>query len=580
MKKLQYIIAPLLLAGLLLPGCKKDIDTVDFTPVDTIGKVITHNITGQVRDENNLPLAGVLVQAGSKSSQTDENGVFSIQNVEVVDQAVYVRASKTGFFEGSRLFVATEGAKDVVEIHLLEKTLAGSYDSEQAGAISFENVHLSFPADAIVDANGNAYQEDVMVYGNYIDPASQGFLFEMPGDLRAFNTENEEVVLGSYGMMAVALESTSGAPLQVKDGAKVGFSMPVPAHLLATAPSNIPLWHFDEADGFWKEEGEAVLNGNTYEGAVGHFSFWNCDAQFPVIQLEGSIVSPDGDPVPNLWLRAQTAGGLERGGLVTTAGTFKGKFPKDEEITFILRNYCHEVVFEQTVGPFSTDAVLPPFVFDPALIPGTELVNVTGQIVDCNDQPVTNGYLKIHKGGSWFTGFTIDGDGSFDFVMEFCDLNQTVTVEAYDLDNQKKSIAQIAVTSNTLNLGQIQTCDADDEYFIYTLDGDEFYVPGNNTRISPDGDITYFDANVDSLIAVYFQVENNMSDGLYPLGGGPNSYFYVNGLAAFDVSGMEANFLNFSTQPGEYIEGTVGGTFLDNNQDTHTFTGSYRKKQN
>jgi hypothetical protein len=582
MKKFQYILVSLVFAGLLLNGCKKDVDTINFTPIDTIGRVITHDIAGQVRDENNQPVADATIRIGSKTTQTDENGIFTIKSVEVVDEAVYVRANKPGFFEGSRLFIANEGETDIIEIHLLEKRLAGSFAANQSGDISFENIQLSFPADGITDESGNAYSGEVMVYGNYIDPASDGFLFEMPGDLRAFNSEQDEVVLGSYGMMAVELESTDGTKLQVKEGVSVDFSMPVPSHLLASAPTTIPLWHFDEADGFWKEEGEATLNGNTYEGAVGHFSFWNCDAPFPLIRLDGSLVSPDGDPVPNLWISARTNDGLERAGLASTAGTFKGKFPKDEEITFTIKSYCNEVVFEETYGPFSADAVLPPFVLDPDLITNMELVNITGQIVDCNDQPVSNAYLKIYDGTRWFSGYDIEPDGSFDITLSFCELDQnlTLSIEAYDLDTRKKSIAQVGVVNNTVDFGMLQTCDDDDEYFIYNLDGDEFYIPGTNTRISPDGDITYFDAWVDTLISINFQVENDLSDGLFPLGGGPNSYFYVNGLVASDLSGMEANILNFSTQPGEYIEGTIGGTFIDLNQNTHILTGTYRKKQN
>ncbi|MCB0661627.1 MAG: carboxypeptidase regulatory-like domain-containing protein [Saprospiraceae bacterium] len=580
MKKILNILVPIFVFGLLVTGCKKDIDTIKYNPVSSIGKVINHDIAGQILDENNVPLESVEIHIGSKSTKTDANGVFSISDVEVVDQAVYVTASKAGFFKGSKLFIATEGVKDQVRIHLLAKNLAGTYNASQTGATSFESVNLSFPANAIVDANGNDYAGDVMVYGNYIDPATDGFLFEMPGDLRAFNTDNEEVVLGSFGMMAVELESPSGEKLQVKEGAKVNISMEVPSHLMAAAPSTIPLWHFDETDGFWKEEGQAVLNGNRYEGEVGHFSFWNCDAPFPVIRLDGTVVSPDGDPVPNIWIRARTSDGLESGGLVRTDGSFVGKFPKDKEITFIIISYCNEVIFEETYGPFSADAILPPFVLDPSLITAIELVNITGQIVDCNGQPVSNGYLKITEGNSWFTGYNIEADGSFDFTLSFCELNQTLSVIAYDLDTRKKSVSQVAVTTNNIDLGLLETCEDDDEYFIYTLDGDEFYVPGSNTYISPDGDITYFEAYADSLISIIFQVENNNQAGLFPINASNNRYFYVNGFVGDDVSGLEANILNFPTQSGEYIEGTMGGMFIDRNQGSHTITGTYRKKRN
>jgi hypothetical protein len=105
----------------------------------------------------------------------------------------------------------------------------------------------------------------------------------MPGDLVGLNENNERGALGSLGMVAVELVSASGDPLQVKEGKKVTMKVNVPAAMLATAPATIPMWYFDEARGYWTREGSAELQGNQYVTEVPHFSFWNCDAWFDLV---------------------------------------------------------------------------------------------------------------------------------------------------------------------------------------------------------------------------------------------------------------------------------------------------------
>jgi hypothetical protein len=47
------------------------------------------------------------------------------------------------------------------------------------------------------------------------------------------------------------------------------------------------------------KEGSATKTGSNYVGKVSHFSFWNCDAPFPVVEFEASFVDQAGAPLQN-----------------------------------------------------------------------------------------------------------------------------------------------------------------------------------------------------------------------------------------------------------------------------------------
>ena len=96
-------------------------------------------------------------------------------------------------------------------------------------------------------------------------------------------------LLTSYGMMAVELIDASGSKVQLAEGKLATLSFPIPEAARASAPQEIPLWHFSEA-GVWVEEGFAERRGNMYVGEVSHFTFWNCDIPTQAIELCGRVV--------------------------------------------------------------------------------------------------------------------------------------------------------------------------------------------------------------------------------------------------------------------------------------------------
>ena len=133
---------------------------------------------------------------------------------------------------------------------------------------------------------------------HHLDPSDPTTKDKMPGSLLAQNNSGAQRILETFGMLNVELQDASGNKLQIVNPTSI--EMPISAFQLATAPTTIPLWYFDETLGYWKQEGSATKVGNKYVGTVNHFSWWNCDAPFDQCNLTVTVNNNSGIPISNL----------------------------------------------------------------------------------------------------------------------------------------------------------------------------------------------------------------------------------------------------------------------------------------
>src|ERR1043165_4336937 len=105
MKKiLSFGFAAAIVALLIVFSCQKS-DNNTPNPNNTPVEYITASISGRVLDNNNQPVNGAVITAGTASTTTDLNGNFSISNVSLNKDAGFVKVAKDGFFNGSRTIV-------------------------------------------------------------------------------------------------------------------------------------------------------------------------------------------------------------------------------------------------------------------------------------------------------------------------------------------------------------------------------------------------------------------------------------------------------------------------------------------
>ncbi len=290
--------------ALLLSSCNPDDDAGSTTTdpesnfEENFGAEVSRKFIGQVNDINGNAVQGATVRIGSLSVQTDANGVFLINGASVREKFAYIRVSKTGFMDGSRALIPTSGTNNV-KITLIPATITGTVSSGQSGEVALPSGTKVLFDGSFMDENGAVYSGDVAVSMYHLLPSDENLNTLMPGMLYAETQTGEEALLQTLGMINVELRGSGGQKLQPSEGHPAQIEIMIDATQLATAPTTIPLWHFDPERGYWKEDGIATRQGNKYTGEVSHFSWWNCDTPFPTVGLTVNVVDENGNSLIN-----------------------------------------------------------------------------------------------------------------------------------------------------------------------------------------------------------------------------------------------------------------------------------------
>ncbi len=569
----QTWLLTLLLLVSMFTACKKDKDPVVNNPT------VTSSIFGRVVDENGNGVYGATAIAGGKTTTSDVNGIFRINNASLDKNHAFVKITKSGFFDGSRTFIASSGNINNVEIRLLTKTLKGTFSAASGATVTVTaDATVTFPANAIKKADGTIYTGTVNVYAAYLDPTDANLDTKMPGDLLGVRTDNSESILQSFGMLNVELEDVSSNKLNVADGKEATISATVPASLLATAPITIPLWHFDTNIGLWKEEGSATLTGGKYVGTVKHFSWWNYDKPYIPIKIKFRVVDANGNPIPFLHTHLSLIpGGSGFYPYTDNNGVLEAIMPRNYAFNIAGADACNNFFSIGNYGPFTVDTDLGDIVFNAPSIPQA---TYNGTVVNCSNAIVSNGYVR-YRNGYYDYYVPTDANGNFSFNFLNCSNVTNFTLTAYDMDGLQQGLSQtVTFSTGTVNLGNVSSCgSAIDEYIQYQVDG------GNTIRLESVG-IEYntpmfvYGTDFAGDYSFNFQCAPISGTGSFPILNGlqiqilSNSYY-----TASNFSGLTHVVTNYPAIGG-YIEGTLNGSFIDDATSvSHTVNCSYRIKR-
>jgi uncharacterized protein (TIGR02145 family) len=443
MRKNNYILLLLSITLIQTNSCKKiDIGSYKFNP-KILGTAIKTSVKGSVDDEYGNKVSGAIVTAGSQTVTTDIAGVFILEDIDAFEKIGYVKVEKQGYFTGSRSFVPATGGASVT-IRLLSNRKSGTISASTGGKVSAEGVEVNFTPGIIVK-NKVRYSGTVNVSIQYINPTSEFFEEEMPGNL--YGVKNDELMgLTSYGMVGVELKDDSGQPLQIAEGEKATVSFSIPATLVSSAPSSIDLWSFDEENGFWKNEGVAKKQNDKYVAEVSHFSFWNCDIPWNFVTIKGKVKLEGSDFVLQGFKVVLTSSSIGFATSITNElGIFGGYVPKNETLKIDIYYYCANgtgpKIYSGTIGPFSTDIIIPDIFTQGNLI--------TGNVVNCNNEIQNTSYV-FANGQLYFTS-----NGKFSFLA----CGSSISITPYTSFPSTSGIPlSVQVKGGVQNIGNLQSC--------------------------------------------------------------------------------------------------------------------------
>lgn len=537
---------------------------------------ITGGVQGRVLDEKNNPVAGAQVLCGSETSTTDSKGAFIIPKVAMIKEAAVITVKKAGYFNGVRTFVATgDSTLQYVQLSLLPKKTAGSFDAATGGLITGSNCQMIFLPQQILSLDNKPYNGQVNVLFAPISPDQPNFRDIMPGDLRGINNNNQQVGLQSFGMMAVELEGKNGEKLKLDGSKPVTFSMNIPASLISSAPATIPLWYFDESIGIWREEGSATKTGGSYIGSVKHFSFWNCDAPFPVVDFKATFTDMNGIPLSNVQVKIARSNGAIGYGYTNDKGIVTGKVPSNEKVFISLTDPCNKPFNEKEIGPFNGNTDLG---IIKVTIPTAGNIQFNGEVTDCNNAPVKKGEVNISISGVTYRAITDSVTGKYAVNALFCATGfVNATLLAVDRTNNKMSApTKLDVTAGTY-IQPLVACDAIQPNRIQlVVDGRTFNYsqPADSIELRGTGNNMYSFSGRRKAIntdpAVYWMM-NNLSTGTRT----PYSFNVVMPVSKYFQGRNISCTITKTGGIGEYVEGTFAGNMSDSTS-TVPVSGNFR----
>lgn len=508
-RRLIPYLAAILLALITAISCQKELSG-DIPGGPGVSK--RTSVEGRVTDESGMPVQGATVKAGLNVTQTDKNGMFSIDNAAFTTSETFVTVIKSGYFKGTRTFFSRQNSNNFLKIQLLRKSISARIPAADGGDVSLSSDHgnIHFTPNSFVTPSGASYSGTVLVATQYIDPTLPSIAEQMPGDLRGVSSAGNVVGLKSYGMIGVELMDEAGMPLQLKPGSPAMISMTIPDAILGSSPATIPLWHFNDSTGLWKQEGSATRVGNSYEGQVSHFSFWNCDDPFEYVKLQAKVVNNAGGTVSGAKVQLTDNNGYSVYDYTDNNGMVDGFVPKNQTLEMKVYTTCGNVAQSSTIGPFNSDVNLGNILLTQSLI------TINGTVKSCTGSAVTDGYVQLIMDG--ISEFAAINNGSFSAAIISCQGITSVQVIAVDNAAQKQSMpVTVNITGNTVNAGELTACCVSSATFFslnigaqtFTANTSEYYRYGwkavyDTLNPVPMADFGY--AAYDSLINKYIYV--------------------------------------------------------------------------
>ena len=241
------------------------------------------------------------------SAETNSTGKATLRYPEGTN-ALTIYSDAEGYAEFGRTFnFDTETiAVSLIPVHTNVTIDSGS---ENEILVDGESI-ISLPANAFVDADGNAFSGNIDAELTVIDPREDPEL--MPGQYEALDGTTGEIGnIESFGAINATFEDADGNPLQLASGQTATVRIPLSGDS-SDAPENIPLFYYDDESGYWVEEGSATLTEISgeffYVGTVSHFTTWNADRVYETVYLTGCAVNEDSSVAANVRV---TATGLD-----------------------------------------------------------------------------------------------------------------------------------------------------------------------------------------------------------------------------------------------------------------------------
>lgn len=277
------------------------------------------------------PVESANVSLAQTNKATDANGKVSFEELDEGRAVALIEAA--GFAPANAVVDLVGGVDSTRTVHLLETGAPHPFDPTTDSEIYEDRVHVTIPANALEDANGDDYTGMAQALITPLNPSTEERA-GMPGPLDGIlEGDTEPTPMVSVFMANIQLQTDTGEPLSLKDGMSATLEFVLPDDLQEdfAVGDQIEGYWYDTAQGLWIQEGMGDVIDSTYAAGkkawsfeASHFTWWNCDQPWYDKEcLQVSVIDEvTGDPVQGaaIYVEGVSYNGTSYGG-TGTSGT-------------------------------------------------------------------------------------------------------------------------------------------------------------------------------------------------------------------------------------------------------------------
>jgi hypothetical protein len=244
-----------------------------------------------VLDADGAPLPGVTASGDTQLAavQTDAEGRAALPVLAI--KGALLRLSGPGLVDQLRRIDVPSSVDSATPLRIGMVRRAAAQRFAAGAAVTLagaDGARVALPANAFVDAAGNAVGGQIEAFITPLDVATDAGLAAFPGGYEARGPGGAEGSLITLGVADFSFEQ-GGERLQLAPG--VVATIDVPLYVTQNADGGalqvndpIPLWSLAESDATWDYEGDGQVvassgspTGLALRGEATHFSWWNAD---------------------------------------------------------------------------------------------------------------------------------------------------------------------------------------------------------------------------------------------------------------------------------------------------------------
>ncbi|MEM9820659.1 MAG: hypothetical protein AAF985_06285, partial [Bacteroidota bacterium] len=219
----------------------------------------------------------------------------------------------------------------------------------------------------------------------------------------------------------------------------------------------------------------------------------------------------------------------------------------------------------QPIDPLTNETNLGEFI----LSEEQNLRTISGTLLDCNNQAIAEGYVKVSTGSS-YNIFYVAEDGSFDASFVSCSENEEIEIIGVNMTNAKQSQVFQYIVGNNIDAGNLLACSDLEEYISFDLDGIAYLLLEPFGQKDPNQDRTRLGADWNGDNIVLNEIE----------GSGVGN-FNLKSLNVNDLTSQDGVLPNVTVTFNAYgaveelITGIFEGDFVDSDGGSHVIKGSF-----